>query len=339
MDANAAVYIADMAVSQETKAALRSGVAPLEAIPDSQKDWHPGSDGKVLDIVHPSLFPLMYGTSKFVAERKVPLEHCSDYIALGETVPTVDISGYRWEPDEYSYKYQWLPSDVSINAAGEANITSYINNLHPEGNRELYSAIEQVITKALPLWKMAVRSTMYRHELPRLIVEGDGYDQEASDQAEREREQRWKKRREARSRNEEPATEDSDEDDDDNEEECYKSKYIMVPEPEPYKPRRRDASEEEARTFEQTFAGGNLQVIVKLANIHLTPKDPEYAGGSWHIEVRRAALLICYLLLQANTWSRVYPMSTSVRARSTTMTAQTSLTPTLPSAKASHLIS
>ncbi|KMK61263.1 hypothetical protein Y699_02104 [Aspergillus fumigatus Z5] len=27
-----------------------------------------------------------------------------------------------------------------------------------------------------------------------------------------------------------------------------------------------------------------LQVIVKLANIELTPEKPEYAGGSWHIE-------------------------------------------------------
>ena len=27
-----------------------------------------------------------------------------------------------------------------------------------------------------------------------------------------------------------------------------------------------------------------LQVIVKLANIHLTPEKPRYAGGSWHVE-------------------------------------------------------
>ncbi len=29
---------------------------------------------------------------------------------------------------------------------------------------------------------------------------------------------------------------------------------------------------------------GNLQIIVKLANIHLTPDKPEYKGGSWHVE-------------------------------------------------------
>lgn len=29
---------------------------------------------------------------------------------------------------------------------------------------------------------------------------------------------------------------------------------------------------------------GNLQVIVKLANIHLTPEKPSYDGGTWHVE-------------------------------------------------------
>ncbi|MFD6418404.1 DUF4246 family protein, partial [Streptomyces sp. NPDC060194] len=30
--------------------------------------------------------------------------------------------------------------------------------------------------------------------------------------------------------------------------------------------------------------GRRLQVIVKLATIHLTPEKPEYAGGAWHVE-------------------------------------------------------
>ena len=29
---------------------------------------------------------------------------------------------------------------------------------------------------------------------------------------------------------------------------------------------------------------GQLQIIVKLANIHLHPDNPEYPGGSWHVE-------------------------------------------------------
>lgn len=32
------------------------------------------------------------------------------------------------------------------------------------------------------------------------------------------------------------------------------------------------------------FSKTGIQVIVKIANIHLTPEHPEYSGGSWHIE-------------------------------------------------------
>lgn len=32
------------------------------------------------------------------------------------------------------------------------------------------------------------------------------------------------------------------------------------------------------------YASKGLQVIVKLANIHLTPDGPEYEGGTWHVE-------------------------------------------------------
>jgi len=32
------------------------------------------------------------------------------------------------------------------------------------------------------------------------------------------------------------------------------------------------------------FAQKGLQIIVKLANIHLTPEKPEYEGGTWHVE-------------------------------------------------------
>jgi hypothetical protein len=41
------------------------------------------------------------------------------------------------------------------------------------------------------------------------------------------------------------------------------------------------APDESARV---DLRGRRLQVIVKLATIHLTPDRPEYAGGSWHVE-------------------------------------------------------
>lgn len=34
----------------------------------------------------------------------------------------------------------------------------------------------------------------------------------------------------------------------------------------------------------EKFADSGLQIIFKLANIHLTPDDSSYDGGSWHVE-------------------------------------------------------
>jgi hypothetical protein len=32
------------------------------------------------------------------------------------------------------------------------------------------------------------------------------------------------------------------------------------------------------------LSGKQLQVIVKIESIHLTPEEPEYQGESWHVE-------------------------------------------------------
>jgi hypothetical protein len=47
--------------------------------------------------------------------------------------------------------------------------------------------------------------------------------------------------------------------------------------------------EEYTGDLEKTIApyslrGKTIQCITKLANIHLTADNPEYAGGSWHVE-------------------------------------------------------
>jgi hypothetical protein len=43
------------------------------------------------------------------------------------------------------------------------------------------------------------------------------------------------------------------------------------------------------------FKSRGLQIIVKLANIHLSPEKPNYAGGTWHVEGQLVSNL--YLLL------------------------------------------
>lgn len=54
-----------------------------------------------------------------------------------------------------------------------------------------------------------------------------------------------------------------------------------LPDPHTFGPLRKPPSFK----FLQAFPGAKkLQVIVKLANIELTPEKPEYEGGAWHVE-------------------------------------------------------
>jgi hypothetical protein len=42
--------------------------------------------------------------------------------------------------------------------------------------------------------------------------------------------------------------------------------------------------------LKRDYGNSGLQVIVKLANIHLTPDNPKYNGGAWHIEGQLVSL-------------------------------------------------
>lgn len=306
LDANAAIYISDTAVNHDTKMALRLGVFPLENVPDALKDWHPGSNGKVLDLVHPSLYPLIYGTSRFLCESEVSLEDCAQYCGKGEIVPALKVE--EVDPG-YSSKHQWLPCEVSLDDTGSAAITSYINNLHPTPHKLLYTAVEQVITKAVPMWKLALQSTLFQYADPRIKILDDGYDHDAADADydkrrkerkdawQREKQERLEKRNQKDTCDDDNDDDDADSDDDDDNDDWdgsdideyfdpYQDQYIQLPDPDIFENREKKSTEEDASKFEQMFADNKLQVIVKLANIQLTPEKPSYDGGSWHIEVR-----------------------------------------------------
>lgn len=54
LDADVAVVKSDAITSEDPKEELKAAVRPLENVPDQLKDWHPGFDEKVLDLVYPS---------------------------------------------------------------------------------------------------------------------------------------------------------------------------------------------------------------------------------------------------------------------------------------------
>jgi hypothetical protein len=76
-------------------------------------------------------------------------------------------------------------------------------------------------------------------------------------------------------------------------ESCYWSSYSRVhydgssealieqPEPDVFKP---PTEPDPIINLKEEYTKNGLQIIVKLANIHLTPENPSYEGGSWHVE-------------------------------------------------------
>ncbi|KAH8707340.1 Transcriptional repressor rco-1 [Beauveria bassiana] len=215
---------------------------PLTTLRLQGKGWHPGSDGKVLDLVHPSVCPLVYGQSRVLTPGQVvPRDSCVSMMGAGQVI-TDPGQAARKGVRAYNYfstRFQWLPAEVLI-TNGKVKIDSYINNLHPQEHPGIYSIIETLIEKSLPAWDLVYRwPDEFAHQ--RLVVN-----------------QWWEQTHPLRLPN--PA--------DDGFTRGIKPEDIASSE---YFLRRGKGAQ-------------RIQVIVKLANIHLSPEKPAYDGGSWHVE-------------------------------------------------------
>lgn len=244
------VYESDKLIPPALQSQLCQASSALEK--SMKDDWHPGSDGKVLDLVHPSLFPLVSGVSRVVSEEQQD-EDWRSLIGKGETItgklPDYGSSGGYYSGDEFaSKKFQWLPSDVLVDPNGTAVFDSYINNLHPDHHPELYEILEKILSCFIPIFNKVL--TQLRSPWKNLI-QFDPYN--------------WYP--------DFPYSDDEEEQDRYYEERTPKQptipKAFEAPPPFPHP---------------VDLSGRRLQVIVKLANIVLTPDKPSYSGGSWHVE-------------------------------------------------------
>ncbi|OLN95655.1 hypothetical protein CCHL11_04972 [Colletotrichum chlorophyti] len=290
LDASAAVVKSDTAIPHDIQEALRKGVSALEDVPEQEKDWHPGSDGKVLDLVHPSLWPLVYGLSRILPDRRIPLKDTLKACGTGQVLPTPEHTNKNPNAGQelWSTKFQWLPCDVDIED-GKPVIVSYINNLHPHHHAGLYDTIGKVIAKALPLLDVVYR---WPEDFGTLRVHCPKVGRTCSAKC-----QDWcRPENRPQDPGETARTTSDDETDydseaDPNQREVREKDKIWFLETHPVmKPK---VPEYEGMNLQATdvnlksgFFGGRerIQVIVKLANIHLTPENPKYGGGSWHIE-------------------------------------------------------
>jgi len=157
------IWKSDTLIPNSLRRSLLAAVAPLEAVPDSERDWNPGSNGFVLNLVHPSLYPIVYG-------RTMGKVSGSDTATI--LGPPTELEGAN--PEFVSKRFQWLPSDFSVDGHGKVTLTSpYINNVHPIHHKELYSVIPVILQHAIPMFER-VLSDLLRPLLPMRIATSDG---------------------------------------------------------------------------------------------------------------------------------------------------------------------
>ncbi|RYP04236.1 hypothetical protein DL765_010261 [Monosporascus sp. GIB2] len=273
----AAIY-KDTGVVDILDGELTIGVKVLEDVPDRLKDWHPRSDNLVLDLLHPSLFPVAYGLTRYLPDEKVPLDRCLEYIGRDTSVDSIKAarSGSNG-PFEWG-SFQWLPTDVKLTGAG-AELQGYVNNPHPEKHRALYKILENVVGATVPVWEETMSGFNERRRIKIANSGGEG----------------WTYPKGLRYRIPGPGgrpgrVEDGGWGDRDNFRWDYEfddwtreHRILISREPREYTPQPELRDPEKRVDFKSKHPEG-LQAIFKLANIHLTPEKPEYGGGSWDVE-------------------------------------------------------
>ncbi|KAF4439810.1 hypothetical protein F53441_12480 [Fusarium austroafricanum] len=287
MDYSSTAIKSDNLIPQELREALKSAVAPLENVPDEQKDWHPGSDGKVLDIVHPSLWPLVYGRSRILKGTRIDLEEALLHCGKGVVIPEETKDNDDWSGTTFSKHFQWLPCDVDLKGE-RPRIDSYINNVHPVKHAGLYPVIEKFIEKSLPAWDIIYR---WHNDLEVQRIQVGSVRPECR-VPEICKEKYCTPSRRPLDEDEPPRDENEDYDRDYEESDRFKrddawfkaTHYPDLPEPTTEVEELINIIPNDVKTTGFFDDASRVQVIVKLANIHLTPEKPTYDGGSWHIE-------------------------------------------------------
>ena len=145
------VWQSDALIDDELRSRLREAVRVLEDVPDAERDWHPGSDEQVLDLVHPSLFCLVRGVSRPDDSPWPSPGPDEPRYALSDQVPVV-------------------PTDVEVGENGDAVFLSYVNNLHPVAHRELASVLPVLFGRMRPLFENVL--TDLRNPRPARIKAG-----------------------------------------------------------------------------------------------------------------------------------------------------------------------
>ena len=222
-------------------------------------DVHPGSNGLVIDIVHPSMYAYEQGVTPVLGGASVVKMPRWETFVMNNAAKVEVKSVVETVPRVYSkFGLQWLPAEFIVNKSAEEDrlvceIRSYINSLHPVIHSEMYDVIRDAFVHCVPLLE-EVLAELCNEKSSRV---DDNYS--------------W--------RGEEIYDMDEDEDEEMSDEEYWDRRGLKLPDVPVFKPPRLSKKE--------SLVGKPLQVIVKIASIELTPEKPKYSGGIWHVEGMR----------------------------------------------------
>ncbi|CAK7896795.1 hypothetical protein CAAN1_17S01222 [[Candida] anglica] len=262
------IVYSDTAIPEDVKSGLRANVEEfVSAEFGDNLDYHPGSNNQVVDLVHPSLYPLQYGITPKIVQSKGKSYQDQD---PEEKVTIAEFSDDKIkahvEDWAVSKKFQWLPAlmvrrPTQDYLRKEYEFESYINNLHPEKYGELYESIAKVFNLALPGLNLTL-SRLDTGTPRRMHIECDSfYTKEYQSKLD-------------------ALFKEASNDDFEKVEEFQSTRLdYLAQHPMQYKidhPVNYD--------FDLLESFRELHVIVKLANIELTPSNSKYNGGTWHIE-------------------------------------------------------
>ena len=249
------IWKSDRLISSTLRERLLVAAAPLESVSDPKNGWYACSGGPVLDLVDPFLYPIVYGCTM----ASGPGSSTGEFLEA----PMLGTRGSNYT----SRKFQWLPSDFFVDSGGRVTLTSpYINNIHPIRHKELHSVIPEILHQAVPMFERVLSDTirpLLRMRIITSVMEGQ-VGEETADCI-------WGSDVDVNPSSGEQSSEYL---------ETWSSGHCF---------RTPDAREKYGGDLEVTrdqisLRDRTLQVIVKLEKIVLTPEEPRYTGGKWHVE-------------------------------------------------------
>ncbi|KAJ2199590.1 hypothetical protein IW144_001471 [Coemansia sp. RSA 522] len=280
------VWVSDSLVDVDTTQELKRYAAVLENVPEKDRDYHPNTNNQVVNLVNPSLFPLIYARSSFLSQPISSPAAAVDPKTFGQFpgsfkqwkediekvwkdeagksifyLPTADKDTFELESGDKvsltSEKFCWLPTEFRIDDDGAVTIESYINNLHPIKHAAFYPTIARIFSKFVPMLEHVLTDVLFPRAR-RVVVDPNEWFK--SDEPEPDYDgvidyydfmdlhNNWREARE-----------------------------FIEPQPGPFV-----APERQMTPY--SLRGRRLQAIFKMSNICLTPEQPEYEGDNWHLE-------------------------------------------------------